>query len=647
MSPRPALLFHCQHFLGLGHLVRSVVLAGVLAERFRVVLLSGGPVPRGTRVPSGVELVELPPVVAGVGAGLASAEGRRTLERVLALRRQRILVAFDETRPAVVIVELFPFGRKKLAGELVPLLERARDAGAVTACSVRDILVGRGERQAEHDLRASRIANELLDLVVVHADPRLARLEDTFRPAEPLRVRVEHTGFVTTSGPPARAARPHGVVVSAGGGLVGGPLLRAAVQAQSLVELPMRVIAGPFLPEQEWRGLCAAADEAPQRGQTPLSGLRVRRSVPSLGAELATAEASVSQCGYNTALDVLRAGVPALVAPFAAPGEDEQIRRARRLEALGAVRVLDPEHLDGQALASEIRALRDFRPRRLDLDLDGARKTLGLLAELADGRPGVAPPPRRARRDAWLDPLRAALDGAAAPVRFFLRDDDAGWRDDRLAALLDLFAERAVPVDVGVIPRTLHTRLAHELLSRVDGGSAPVGLHQHGLAHANHERAGRKCEFGPSRSHEAQRRDIAEGAERLRELLGDAVQPIFTPPWNRCTRATGECLVELGFACLSRESGAASLGVAGLPELNVSVDWLKRRKGIRLGRAEIGALLAGCVASRGPVGVMFHHALMDEDERRAAALLLDLVAGHPHADCRPMSALVPQLALTP
>jgi hypothetical protein len=44
---------------------------------------------------------------------------------------------------------------------------------------------------------------------------------------------------------------------------------------------------------------------------------------------------------------------------------------------------------------------------------------------------------------AWLAPLREALDAAPAPVTFFFRDDDAGWRDDRLEALLDVFSPSA------------------------------------------------------------------------------------------------------------------------------------------------------------------------------------------------------------
>jgi predicted glycosyltransferase len=80
---------------------------------------------------------------------------------------------------------------------------------------------------------------------------------------------------------------------------------------------------------------------------------------------------------------VLQAGVPALVVPFAADGEDEQTRRAERLARLGAVRVLDPAEVSVERLAAELEALARFRPRRLAVDLDGAARSARILAELA------------------------------------------------------------------------------------------------------------------------------------------------------------------------------------------------------------------------------------------------------------------------
>jgi predicted glycosyltransferase len=110
--------------------------------------------------------------------------------------------------------------------------------------------------------------------------------------------------------------------------------------------------------------------------------LELRRSVPDLRAELDTAVASVSQCGYNTALDLLASRIPALVVPFSEPGEDEQTRRARRLERLGAVRVLESRRLTPEVLAREIRRLRDFRPAPIELDLGGADETARLISAL-------------------------------------------------------------------------------------------------------------------------------------------------------------------------------------------------------------------------------------------------------------------------
>jgi hypothetical protein len=224
----------------------------------------------------------------------------------------------------------------------------------------------------------------------------------------------------------------------------------------------------------------------------------------------------------------------------------------------------------------------------------------------------------------WLEPVERALDAAGEAAVLCFRDDDAGWDDAGLIRLLDRFD--GVPLDVAVIPAALRPPLAAELCAR-----PAVRLHQHGYAHVNHEPTGRKCEFGAARPHAAQRRDIAAGKERLAELLGDMVDPVFTPPWNRCTVDTGRCLVELGFEVLSRESRAAPLAIPGLREVPVHVDW------VRLARDEAAERLAAAIRAGAPAGVMFHHAEMDETSRGAASELLALVGGHERA--RPRSLL--------
>jgi hypothetical protein len=233
---------------------------------------------------------------------------------------------------------------------------------------------------------------------------------------------------------------------------------------------------------------------------------------------------------------------------------------------------------------------------------------------------------------AWLEPLRRELDAAPAPRTFFIRDDDAGWANDQLVTLLDVFARYSVPLDLAVIPAALEAGLAASLRRRPEADCGLLAFHQHGFRHANHEREGRPCEFGPGRAADDQRRDIESGARLLAERLGETA-PIFTPPWNRCTVTTGRCLIELGFRGLARDSSADTLELEGLQELRVHLDW-SRPRGPR------GELLAAVIREHRTVGVMLHHADVGPDDRKSIEQLLALVTSHQNACCVSLSSLL-------
>ncbi|MDQ4038799.1 MAG: glycosyl transferase [Actinomycetota bacterium] len=388
---RPGLLFYCQHSLGLGHLARSLRIAAGLAQRFDVLLLNGGRFPDGTAVPAGVEVVNLPPLGHDADYRLVSHHPELSVEQARKGRRRMLLDILDETSPAVVIVEMYPFGRKKFEFELIPLLDAIRTGGPgrpTVVCSLRDILVNQRTDQSGYDERVCRRANRYFDAVLVHADPAFARLEDSFRPRTPLAVPVHYTGFVA---PPPGAALSAGpaldrLLVSSGGGMVGEPLVRAAVEAHAAVYqrtgLSTTVVAGPFLPDSVWTWLQARAESAPQ--------LEAVRRVDDLCLAMGRSKVSLSQGGYNTTMDILRAATPAVVVPFSEGAEDEQRRRTQRLQALGLVRLLPPEQLSTESLvAAIIGATSALRPT-VALDLDGAAATADLVAGLA----GIDHPPR-------------------------------------------------------------------------------------------------------------------------------------------------------------------------------------------------------------------------------------------------------------
>ena len=396
---RPTVLHYCQHSVGLGHLVRSLAVAAALTRDFRVVLMSGGAVPAGLKVPPGVELVPLPAIGSsdGEGKALVSREPGLDLETVWGRRRSMLSSLLDELQPVAIVVELFPFGRRQFSPEITAFLERARRLASRPAVvsSVRDILVRGGATQQARDDEAAERLNRYFDLVVVHADPRFARLEETFSPSVPVLPPVRYSGFVVPAGEPSTLSRwsapgrrqPAQVVVSAGGGMTGGPLMRAAGEAHcrhlSKLGVTTRLITGPFLAAGEMAALGDLTASCP--------GLSVERFVPDLRAVLVAASVSVSRCGYNTSLDLLRTGVPALVVPYDEGSQTEQADRARRLTDLGAVRVLPARDLSADSLASAVVGLLSSTPTPVALDLSGAESTAAAVAGLVATRAGTEP----------------------------------------------------------------------------------------------------------------------------------------------------------------------------------------------------------------------------------------------------------------
>jgi predicted glycosyltransferase len=378
---RPPLIVYCQHSLGLGHLVRSWMVADALSSEFRVTVWCGGPLPAGLVPPGTFDVVALPPMSVNEAGRLASLDPRHTVEAALDVRRDMMLRGLAVERPAAVVVELFPFGRRKFERELLPLLEaaQAQTPKPLVVCSLRDILVERGDRQSEHDERARVIVDRYFDAVLVHADPAFARLDESFRPIQPMRTPVHYTGFIA-GGTTRRVGQvPDGILISGGGGRFAGPLYLTAIDAHRRLAhaTELTIVAGPLCDEPTWQRLVTASRTDPS--------IRIRHSVTDLSAEMAASRLSISQCGYNTALDIVRAGVRALVVPFAEPGETEQTERARRLEALGALRVLPADSLNAITLAGAIEDTLAFEPARVALDLDGADQTARLVRALVRG----------------------------------------------------------------------------------------------------------------------------------------------------------------------------------------------------------------------------------------------------------------------
>lgn len=372
----PRAFFYVQHLLGIGHLARASRIARALAEDgFEVTVVTGGtPVP-GFPGPL-VQHVALQPITSGDAgfSGLADIDGNPVDDAFKENRKEQLLAAFHQSKPDIVIIEAFPFGRRQVRFELLPLLEAiaALENKPLVVTSLRDILQERSKPGRDEETVA--LVKQYFDRVLVHGDPAFARLEDTFPLAAEITDKVIYTGLVAAPAP-AQPTERFDVIVSAGGGAVGNALIRAALDAARSIggSLSWALITGPNLPQSDFDAISA---DAPAH-------VSVYRFRPDFAGLLAGAKLSVSQAGYNTVCDILRAGCHALLIPFTAGGETEQTVRAERLEKLGLAHVLTEDDLSAESMTRAIEtALAATNRPPHTLDLDGAQRTAEILRGL-------------------------------------------------------------------------------------------------------------------------------------------------------------------------------------------------------------------------------------------------------------------------
>ncbi len=399
MSKR--VLFHYYHAGSLGHGHRIMALAAAVkarAPRSDVVVAAGGAPTRGVEPPDGVEWLQLPALTSSAEPTftLRPANLSLPLDEVLRLRRELLMALGRRLRPHALVMDLFPFGRRFLAGELRPLcrLVRRQRPGARVFCSMRDLL---GQGPAVYDAATARQAGRdlmnLVDTVLVHGDPELLTVDEELGLSPGARERLAYTGYVTGVGRDGlrrrdrvRASLDLGkeplIIVSAGGGADGAPLLRVAARAGALLRkegLPCRILmrGGPFLPEADHAWLAARAAAG--------SWLQVERHTPDLAQLLNAADLSVSMGGYNTCAELLLTGTPGVIVPRTS-WEQEQLMRATALAArVRSLSVLEPNQLTPAALAAAMRSRLENarRRRRPRVMVDGA----ALAARLILGEP--------------------------------------------------------------------------------------------------------------------------------------------------------------------------------------------------------------------------------------------------------------------
>jgi predicted glycosyltransferase len=376
--------YYCQHVLGIGHFHRSLEICRTCGTDHEMTMIVGGP-ELDIEEP-GIRFLQLPGLRMDQDfLALTPCDPALDLDSVKRKRREMLLDFILAEPPDCLIVELYPFGRKNFRFELDPLLEGLQDVGTCKIyCSLRDILVEKKEGLEKFENRIVDTLNRYFDGLFVHGDQRFITLERTFSQMSRVSVPVHYTGFVTPKPTPLARARIRGetglgenqklVVASIGSGSVGAELLHGVADAARYLtnsgNWSFHLFAGPYLDSATFKALRGKQNEF----------LKVHRFSDRFIDWLGAADLSISMAGYNTSMNILAAGVPALLYPFSQ--NREQRMRIDALAAAGNVKPITRDDLDPQQLARLIVEGGSWQRYEPDIDLNGALATKYLIEHL-------------------------------------------------------------------------------------------------------------------------------------------------------------------------------------------------------------------------------------------------------------------------
>ncbi len=365
-------LLHYTHKQTLGHTTRSIALATALYRHGAEVLILQGGVPQPfIRFPEGCRVMDIP-----FPFDTRTSFQSHAVPVSAPKRAHFILKTAAEFSPDVFITEFFPFGRLAYMPELLPTLRYLRKKGARIMASVGYPLLIDLDRLEDPTFAAlHRAVFAFFDIFLIHTpeeletkyirgtiqSPVLSHAYATIM--KDLRKRTVYTGYVfpekmITGGtqlPAANNTESNTIVISRGGGAVYPKLITLAIEAQRHLDEKIHTIiaCGPATSPKEM-ALFQSCLRTRDKGRVFLAD-----HLANLDDHLRNCRVSVSLCGYNTSVQLMRYGTPSVIVPYKNDHNkmptNDQIARGRLLQEKFSSIVLDYDTMTPQTLADVIK----------------------------------------------------------------------------------------------------------------------------------------------------------------------------------------------------------------------------------------------------------------------------------------------------
>jgi predicted glycosyltransferase len=371
-------LMYSHDTFGLGHLRRCRTIAHALVEAFKgvhVLIITGSQIAGAFDLKARVDFVKIPSVIKLYNGEYTSLSQHINIDETINWRTKIIRSTAESFEPDVFIVDKEPLGLKR---ELLPTLQYLKGRGCRLVVGLRDVL------DDEELLAAEWGRNDTLQHIKrFYDDIWIYGPEGFWNPLQGLSLpdgmakRFTYTGFLRRDMPaqisPQELSLPEKyLLIMAGGGGDGGPLMRAAIRARAVARdrhLPFVMVLGPFMNKEERAEIRDLASADPN--------IHIIDFINQPEPLITRASAVVGMAGYNTFCEILSFNKPAMLVPRVLPRR-EQLIRATRAAELGLLEVLLPDEADDPDIMSARLLALPGRPRPLDAGagpmLDGLKR---------------------------------------------------------------------------------------------------------------------------------------------------------------------------------------------------------------------------------------------------------------------------------
>lgn len=368
MSHQKRGLYYCQYLVGIGHLVRSLNICRSLVKKFEIDFLLGGYQVDVTLESPHFHILELPPL--DLENPSAAGFTEEILKTKIAERQsyiENIKLPYD-----FFITEIFPFSKWCFKDEIETLILKIKklNPNCVIACSLRDSSSLRdicSVYSPDLEYRILDFIDKYYDVVFVHSDPRIYKLEESFSIVEKqLKHKLIYTGFIVR--PDEKIAlnkREKRIVVSLGSGRFGGELLHAVLKVISFFpNYKFVFITGPKTSDvliNEFKELVPSSSK----------NIQILPFIDHFPEYLSKSALSISLGGY-TIMDIVYTKTPALVYPSTF---HDQYVRALKFSCFGFLKIITQQDLEPSKLMQMIKMALQMPPPSFDIDMSGSETT--------------------------------------------------------------------------------------------------------------------------------------------------------------------------------------------------------------------------------------------------------------------------------